>query len=80
MTLGNFTATDKAIARDLLKACPLSRDRLPYTQEFEGLHDAFRNLTGRQIGRDVFWRLLSSAAKVGGMAKRKTKSQQEPRR
>ena len=67
----NFAESDKAVARKLLEACPVSRDRLPYTSDFEQLYDAFRNATGRQIERDVFWRLLSSAAKQGGLAKRR---------
>jgi hypothetical protein len=72
-----FTAEDKAIARELLAACPIPRDRLPYTNDFEELYLAFVTKTGR-IGasgnttfqRATFWRLLSSAAKAGGLAKR----------
>lgn len=64
-----FTDHDKLIARELLLACHLSRDRLPYTEEFEVLHRDFAERTGRQIDRSTFWRLLSGAAKVGGLAK-----------
>ena len=68
----NFTPPEKALARLLLKQCPVPRDRLPYTPEFEALYTEFIYASGgRMIGRDVFWRLLSSAAKAGGLAKRR---------
>ena len=68
----NFTPQDKALARELLRQCPVPRDRLPYTPDFEALYAEFTIASGgRMIGRDVFWRLLSSAAKAGGLAKRR---------
>lgn len=68
-----FSDADKALARALLLVCETPRDRLPYTAEFESLYEAFLRKSGRQIGRDTFWRLLSSAAKAGGLAKRRTR-------
>ncbi len=66
-----FTESDKAVARELLADCPLPRDRLPYTTEFDDLHERFRIRTGKTLANSVFWRLLSSAAKVGGLSKRR---------
>ena len=67
----HFTDADKAVARQLLANCPIPRDRLPYTPDFETLYAAFLSQTGRQIERAVFWRLLSSAAKQGGLARQR---------
>jgi hypothetical protein len=69
----HFRPEDKALARELLAACPVSRDRLPYTMEFESLWLEFNRKSRRErdLPRDVFWRLLSSSAKLGGLAKRK---------
>src|SRR5437016_1839358 len=67
----HFRPEDKALARELLAACPLSRDRLPYQPEFDALLAEFNRRSGQTMGAAVFWRLLSSSAKLGGLAKRK---------
>lgn len=68
-----FTTQDKALARKLLDECPVPRDRLPYTMTFEELWLNFNHASTRHedLPRDQFWRLLSSAAKQGGLAKRR---------
>lgn len=66
-----FTDDDRAIAFALLKACQIPRDRLPYTPDFERLYEEFRRQSGRDIDRCVFWRLLASAAKRGGLARQR---------
>jgi hypothetical protein len=74
-----FTDDDKATARALLKACPVPRDRLPYTSEFEQLWLEFNRQSRREcdMPRDVFWRLLSSAAKQGGLARHRRRRPRE---
>lgn len=40
-----------------------TRDRLPYTAEFDDLHHQFGRWTGRKLSAHEFWRALSSLAK-----------------
>lgn len=65
-----FDTADRDLAWTLLRDCDMPRDRLPYTPEFETLYECFLARSGRQIDRAAFWRLLSSAAKQGGLSKR----------
>lgn len=65
-----FNEIEKQYARKLLADCVIPRDRLPYTAHFEFLYKQFSDAFKRQeLTRNQFWRLLSSAAKQGGLAK-----------
>lgn len=57
--------SDGAI-RDILKATSLSRDALPYSEEFEQHFADYCKASGVSHTRQQFWRALSSAAKKGG--------------
>jgi hypothetical protein len=58
------SATTNAI-KEVLKQTELSRDALPYSEEFERHYAAFCKAIGT-VTRQQFWRLLSNAAKRGG--------------
>ena len=52
---------------ELLRLCPEnigSRDRLPYTTEFEHMYEQFKVHTGRNLTKNDFWRALSKTAKA----------------
>jgi predicted AAA+ superfamily ATPase len=52
---------------ELLRLCPEnigSRDRLPYTTEFEHMYEQFKVHTGRNLTKNDFWRALSKTAKL----------------
>lgn len=56
----------RAWIRNILKATTVTRDALPYSDEFE-LHFAeFAKMADGDMTRHQFWRSLSSAAKKGG--------------
>jgi predicted AAA+ superfamily ATPase len=53
-------------AFELLRLCPESigsRDRLPYTTEFDSMYSKFVEHTGRKLTRNEFWRSLLRIAK-----------------
>lgn len=41
-----------------------SRDRLPYTTEFDSIYEKFLDHTGRKLTRNEFWRALAKTAKA----------------
>lgn len=52
---------------ELLRLCPEnigSRDRLPYTTEFEYMYEQFKVHTERNLTKNDFWRALSKTAKT----------------
>jgi predicted AAA+ superfamily ATPase len=52
---------------ELLRLCPEnigSRDRLPYTTEFEHMYEQFKVHTERNLTKNDFWRALSKTAKT----------------
>jgi predicted AAA+ superfamily ATPase len=59
----NVTQDD---AFELMRLCPEaigSRDRLPYTTEFNDMYRLFIDHTGRRLTKSEFWRVLSRLAK-----------------
>lgn len=73
-------ATDRQIieaARALLPTTKLTRDALPYTDEFESLFAAFDAAVGGGSERRQLWLALSSLAKKGGW-KGKKRGEQAP--
>ena len=53
-------------AFELLRLCPEaigSRDRLPYTTEFDDMYRLFNAHTGKTLTKNDFWRILSRLAK-----------------
>lgn len=58
--------TDQNLVRQLIKAAELTRDALPYTDEFDSLHQQYMSATSEQLSKHEFWRRLSAAAKQGG--------------
>jgi len=69
-TFRDLSEAHRDVIKELYDACALSRDDLPYTDEFERLHQEFGSRTGRQLSKHEFWRALSS---IGKMAKLKRK-------
>jgi predicted AAA+ superfamily ATPase len=52
---------------ELMRLCPEnigSRDRLPYTTEFDDMYGKFKVHTGRNLTKNDFWRVLSRTAKA----------------
>jgi len=67
--VGNMTAdtvTAKKHIESILASIVLSRDSLPYSEEFERLFAEFAQLGNRTVTRQQFWRLLSNVCKKGG--------------
>lgn len=65
--LSNLSVAHRQVIADLYNQCPLSRDELPYTDEFDTLHRRFCEQTGRQLSKHEFWRALSSIGKGAGL-------------
>ncbi|MCW5766634.1 MAG: hypothetical protein KIT68_11740 [Phycisphaeraceae bacterium] len=55
---------------ELYGQCSLTRDDLPYTDEFDSLHKQFGDRTGRQLTKHEFWRALSSIGKMTGLKRK----------
>lgn len=62
----NAAARSDGAIRDILKATSLSRDALPYSDEFEQHFAEYCKASGISHTRQRFWRAISSAAKKGG--------------
>ena len=56
---------DAETIKKILRSTSLTRDALPYTGEFDVLHDKYVQSYG-QTDKHDFWRKLSNAAKKGG--------------
>lgn len=65
----------KRAIQALLESTELTRDALPYTAEFERLHEEYAQASGESLTKQQFWRKISNAAKRGGW---KGKSRGEP--
>ena len=61
------TNTIKLI-RDLLRKCDLPRDAIPYTDSFTELKDEFSSQSDTNLSNHQFWKLISKAAKKGGLS------------
>ena len=64
--IGNIPEFDIRLAEDLLKRTlgPIgSRDRLPYTQEFDRLHIEFNQQAEQPLDKHKFWRLIARISK-----------------
>lgn len=67
----------RALVRDLLANAP-PRDALPYTRDFDELKAQFEGSQNTTIEDVDFWRMLSSIAKDGGLAKKRSKKRPPP--
>lgn len=67
---------DSETIKNILKSTSSTRDALPYTAEFDTLHDTYIKTCGT-IDKHDFWRKLSNAAKRGGW-KGKNRGQSAP--
>lgn len=68
------------LARELLSQAELSRDRLPYTDEFARLKNQYEAKSKRPLTDNQFWRLLGRAGKRGGLARSKSRKKTVPAR
>src|SRR4051812_41516716 len=71
MSTTPFKSSPQVATRELLQGSDLSRDGLPYTDEFERLYAKYQTLSFGQLSRHEFWKLLSSVAKKGGLRGKK---------
>ncbi|MEW4530119.1 DUF3644 domain-containing protein [Maioricimonas sp. JC845] len=69
------TDSPKDAMRVALDSTELTRDALPYTDEFERLYSRHTQVSGERLTRHQFWKKLSNAAKRGGW---KGKNRGEP--
>jgi hypothetical protein len=60
------SASSYEVIAELMRSTELTRDALPYTDEFERLYAEFGHRASETITRHRFWRMLSNAAKRGG--------------
>lgn len=60
------TQKPETLIRRLLESTDLTRDALPYSDEFERLYSRFNAESSEKVDRHQFWRSLSNAAKKGG--------------
>ncbi len=63
MTQGEHTVVQAIVSAYTRIGVPT--DRLPYTPEFEALHDSVESSTGAALDRGECWRLLTLARKRG---------------
>jgi predicted AAA+ superfamily ATPase len=66
------------VVRQLLEEAELSRDQLPYTDEFARLKREFETRLRRRVTESEFWRLLVRVGKRGGLARPKSEIQKVP--
>lgn len=57
------TEAEKVEILRLLPDSAGERDRLPYTSAFEHIYELFKKHTGRNVGKNDFWRLVLRTAK-----------------
>lgn len=53
------------VAADLLLDLPVPLDRLPYTPDFDRVHERFNQLVGKDLSRHEVWWCLLDARKRG---------------
>lgn len=68
--LARLSDAHRQVIADLYSECSLTRDDLPYTDEFDALHQQFCERTGRQMTKHDFWRALSSIGKMTGLKRK----------
>lgn len=68
----------KSVVHDLLRDSELSRDQLPYTDEFSALKTRFSRLSDSELTDNEFWRLLTRVGKRGGLARSKSRKKTVP--
>ena len=66
------------VVRQLLSEAVLSRDRLPYTDEFARLKKKYETRLHEQITDSQFWRSLVRVGKRGGLARGKSRKTKVP--
>lgn len=69
------TAFANDAIRTVLELTEMTRDALPYTDEFERLYTQYEEASGEKLTKQQFWRKISNAAKRGGW---KGKNRGEP--
>lgn len=68
--LASLSDAHRQVVAELYSQCELTRDDLPYTDEFDQLHARFCEKTGRQLSKHEFWRVLSSIGKMTGLKRK----------
>lgn len=68
--LGSLSDGHRELLRLLYQGSSLSRDDLPYTEEFDRLHREFQEQSGRSLTAHDFWRAISSLGKTGGLSRK----------
>ena len=68
--LASLSDAHRQVIAELYSQCSLTRDNLPYTEEFDALHSQFCASTGRKLSKHEFWRALSSIGKMTGLKRK----------
>lgn len=69
---------EKEIVRQLLRESELSRDQLPYTDEFALLKRKYEATVHRRTTDSQFWLLLRRGGKPGGLGREKSRRKKMP--
>lgn len=68
--LRDLSDAHRQLIADLYAGSSLSRDDLPYTDEFNRIHTAFCEQSGRKLSQHDFWRALASIGKGAGLRRK----------
>lgn len=68
--LSELSTAHRQVIAELYESCSLTRDELPYTDEFESMYKQFCDRTGKHLTRNEFWRALSSLGKGTGLKRK----------
>ena len=69
---------ESATIRVLLADAELSRDELPYSNDFSRLKKKYETAVGRRVTDSDFWRALVRVGKRGGLARSKSQKKKIP--
>lgn len=64
--MAKATAVPADAIRFVLESTEMTRDALPYTDEFDRLYVEYAQASGEKLTKQQFWRKISNAAKRGG--------------
>jgi hypothetical protein len=64
-TYRDLSKDHEALLIALCNRCPVPSDSLPYTREYDALHQDFISQTGLQTSRHHLWRAICRLRKLG---------------
>ena len=70
MSRAYFSSADQTLLNELYSDCPRTLDDLPYTAEFNRLHEQFIARTGKAVSRHDVWRALSNLRKASKLPRK----------